>query len=401
MSNKIKILQINSVYGKGSTGNIVKNLMCTIEEHGMVPMAAYGIGNDYTGDTILKFQNSLSVKKDIFLSRLTDKAGKFSSRGTAKLIKWIETKNPDIVHLHNIHGFYVNVPILLSYLKEKQKPVVWTMHDCWAFTGHCAHFDSIDCNKWLSHCESCAGLKKYPLAYTDRSKENFDEKRKLLEDMNNLTIVTPSKWLKEQLKKSFLKMHNVRVINNGINLEIFQPVKSNIREELGIDDDFVILGMANKCLNERNLSVIRSVADAVEGKGKIILIGSERTDIHKNIICIPKISDPNIMAKYYSMADVFINLTLEDTFPTVNIESLACGTPVVTYRTGGSPEILDEKTGYVVDKFDTNGLIEGILAIEKMSKKSYFDFCRERAEHLYNYKQKFDEYIDLYKELIN
>lgn len=400
MPSKFKVLQINSVYGSGSTGNIVKNLMLTMRDEGIEPLAAYGIGKEVKDSNILKFSDSLSVKTDILLSRITGKTGCFNRKGTAVLINWIKEKQPDIIHLHNIHGFYINVPMLLKFLKQYGRPVVWTMHDCWTFTGHCAHFETIDCDKWHTHCENCKGLWKYPASYKDRSKKNFDEKKELFSGLQNLTIVTPSRWLAECVKSSYLKDYQVRVINNGIDLNVFRPIKTNLRSELGINDGAMILGMANKWLNPRNKDTVMKIAEALEGKGKAVIIGSEEQSMHKNIICVPTVTNASKMAEYYSAADMFINLTLEDTFPTVNIEALACGIPVITYRTGGSPEILNGDTGYCVEKFNFNDIIEKIDVILRNGRAFYEEKCIARANNRYDYKKKFLEYIELYNEII-
>ena len=400
MPSKFKVLQINSVYGSGSTGNIVKNLMLTMRDEGIEPLAAYGIGKEVKDSNILKFSDNLSVNTDILLSRITGRAGCFNRKGTAVLINLIKEKQPDIIHLHNIHGFYINVPMLLKFLKQYGRPVVWTMHDCWTFTGHCAHFETIDCDKWHTHCENCKGLWKYPTSYKDRSKKNFDEKKELFSGLQKLTIVAPSQWLAECVKSSYLKDYQVRVINNGIDLNVFRPIKTNLRSELGINDGAMILGMANKWLNPRNKDTVMNIAEALEGKGKAVIIGSEEQNMHKNIICVPTVTNASKMAEYYSVADMFINLTLEDTFPTVNIEALACVIPIITYKTGGSPEILNGDTGYCVDKFDFNDIIEKIDVILRNGRSFYEEKCIARANNRYDYKKKFLEYIELYKEIM-
>lgn len=397
----MKILQINSVYPHGSTGNIVRNLKLTMENNGIDAIVAHGIDSGKDDGKTLKFQNNLSVKLNILMSRIMGTHGMCGSIGTRKLIRWIDSQKPDIIHIHNIHGFYINVKMLFNYIKKKNIPLVWTMHDCWALTGHCAHFISIGCDKWKTGCGSCPGMKKYPIAYRDNSKKNYNVKKSLFTGVPKMQIVAPSEWLAGLVKQSYLGDYDIEVINNGIDLSEFYYRESDIKKKFGIEGKFVILGMANKWMNPKNADVIKKISEHIGDRGVILIVG-EASEVKKvgNFIYIPRINNTEELSRYYSCADVFINLTLEDTFPTVNIESLACGTPIITYNSGGSPEIVDDETGYVCDCFDYEKINSCVDEIMKNGRQSYSNACIERAVEKYDRQEKFYEYINLYNKMV-
>ena len=339
-------------------------------------------------------------KRHYYLGSLLGRNGCFSHRGTRQLIKDLEKFSPDIVHLHNLHKFCINLPILFKYLKKKNLKIFWTLHDCWAFTGQCPYFDMVGCEKWKTGCYKCAQLKSYPKSYIDRSKSMYKLKQKWFNGAKDLTIVTPSNWLYELVKQSFLKDYPVKVINNGINLSVFKPTQSEFRGKYGIGDNkFVLLGVAFGWGERKGLDVFIELSERLSDDFQIVLVGTDDNvdkQLPKNIISIHRTQNQSELVEIYSSADLFVNPTREDNFPTVNIESLACGTPVITFRTGGSPEIIDETCGCVVDKNNVNAMEKEIIRI-KEEKPYSKEACLKRANN-FDMNEKFAEYVKLYED---
>lgn len=394
----MKVLQINGVYPNGSTGVIVHEIKLIQENNGIEAYVVYGSGtlkNKY----IYPIQNNLCLKINVLKTRIFGKHGFYNKSATKKLINWIKVVDPDVIHLHNLHGHYINIDILFCYIKKFNKPVVWTMHDCWPITGHCAHFDFIGCKKWKTGCSYCSLQQSYPISYIfDRSKTCWKDKKKTFTGLNKLIIVTPSDWLSDIMKHSYLKEYPIKVIHNGIDIDVFKPTQSSLRQELGLDNVFVVLGMANKWLQKENKEVVAYLIKRLPDDVKIVLIGNSNIyKIYKNIISIPFIKDHNILAEYYSLADVFVNITLEDTFPTVNLEALACGTPLITYETGGSTECVNNKTGMLVPQLNKESLFEAIMKIKDIGKSSYTKDCVAYARENYDKHKQFSKYLNLYR----
>ena len=273
--------------------------------------------------------------------------------GIYSYLKKVEDYNPDVIHLHNIHGYYINIEILFDYLKRANKKVVWTLHDCWAFTGHCAYFDYVGCNKWQDGCKECPQKNEYPNSLLiDSSEWNFNKKKDIFTGVPDLTIVTPSKWLAGLVKQSFLSEYKVEVINNGIDLNIFKPTKSDFRERYGLENKFIILGVANVWDRRKGLQYLIDLAEKIDDNYKVIIVGvseKQKKSLPKNIIGITRTNDVRELVEIYSVADVFVNPTLEDNFPTTNLEALACGTYVITFNSGGSGECLKLGGGKVIN----------------------------------------------------
>lgn len=311
---------------------------------------------------------------------------------------------PDLVHLRNIHGYYLNYPILFDYLNAYNKPVVWTFHDCWPFTGHCSFFDRVNCFRWQSQCYDCPNLKGYPTSLLiDRSKKNFVQKKQLFTSIQKLTIITPSVWLTDYVKQSFFKNFTACTIRNGIDISVFKPQKDDqLIKKLKLKGNRVVLGVANVWDKRKGLADFISLSQIIGDQYKVILVGlsqSQFKGLPNNIIPISHTNSIQELAQFYSLADVFINPTYADNFPTTNIEALACGTPVVTYKTGGSPEAVDAHTGFVVEKGDVKGLAEAIKTITNKGKEHYTSLCRARAEQYFNKDDRFMDYLRLYEKL--
>ena len=396
----MKILQINTVYKSGSTGKIAKDLNDLIIESNSQSFVAYSRG-EHNDSNCIKIGDKFDINIHALGTRIFDKHGLYSKRATINFIKELEEINPDIVHLHNIHGYYLNYPILFEYLKKIDKPVVWTLHDCWSFTGHCSHYEYSGCDKWMRECGECPQLRQYPASFVlDNSKNNFLLKKKFFTNLNDLTIVTPSHWLADEVKKSFLKNYEVKVIHNGINLDIFKPLNSNFREKYKLENKFLILGVASVWEERKGFEYFIKLANQLKKDEVIILIGlndKQMKILPLNIIGIKRTENQEELAQIYSAVDVFANPTLEDNFPTTNLESLACGTPVVTFESGGSAECIDKDTGIVVEKGNLEELYKAITTTKEITKEKYTLQCRNRAVKYFDKDDRFKEYLDLYE----
>ena len=403
IKDTFKLFQINSTYNWGSTGRIAEEIGQIIIKEGGESYLAYGRYHNTGLSKPIFIGNKIEIYNHVLQSRLFDNHGLLSKNATKQLIKQIETIKPSIIHLHNIHGYYLNYPILFDFLSNIKVPIVWTLHDCWPFTGHCAHFESINCYKWKKQCHNCKGLNTYPKAFIDSSHRNFLLKKEFLTKVPNITLVPVSNWLEQLLSESFLSHYKTHVIHNGINIDLFKPtLDSTILRKFKIKDRFVILGLTNIWAKTKGLNDFIELDRLIDHNiFQIFLVGLNNNQIKKlpeTIIGIPRTDSIEDLVKLYSHAGVFVNPTWEDNFPTTNLEALACGTPVITYNTGGSPEAIDENTGYVVPKGNIHELYEAIKKIQE--GKINREECRKRAEKLYNKEERFKEYIDLYNSLL-
>lgn len=402
------LLQINVVVNSGSTGRIAEEIGQTAIEAGWKSYIAYGREKGRPSQSHkIRIGTDWDIKMHGVQTRVLDNhaLGMSSRSATKDLIKQIEQIKPDVIHLHNVHGYYINAEVLFNYLSKLDTPVVWTFHDCWPFTGHCAHFDYAGCDKWKTGCYECP-LKKGYLAslVIDRSKKNYEDKKRLFNSVKNMTLVPVSNWLGNYYKDSFLHKYNVRMIHNGIDTSVFQPKKNNPAIiKYNLQGKFVILGVASVWGFRKGLQDFIKISDTLSSNHQIVLVGlsdKQIKELPNNIIGIARTESVNELAELYSAADVFANPTYEDNFPTTNLEALACGTPVITYNTGGSPEAVDADTGIVVEKGNTDALIDAINEIKQTGKAHYSDACRNRALQLYRKEDRYRDYINLYDELL-
>lgn len=404
------LLQINVVNNWGSTGRIAEEIGQVAITNDWNSYIAFGRKERESQSNKIKIGNQWDFFWHLLLTRLFDRHGLASKRATRKLITKIEQIKPDIIHLHNIHGYYLNYEILFEYLLKAKIPVVWTLHDCWPFTGHCAHFASIGCNKWQTGCGHCPQKDTYPKSiFIDRSKKNFEDKQKYFTDCKSLiTLVPVSDWLADLVFHSFLKKIAIKRIYNGINIDFFSPISKDKKKEIllkyNIKNKFVILGITSVWSIKKGLNDFVQLSKLLPNDSVILLVGLTKKQIDtlpKSIIGIGKTENINELAAIYSTADVFVNPTWEDNFPTTNLEALACGTPVITYRTGGSVEAISDDTGFIVEQGDIEGLVKAIEIIKTNGKDKYSDNCRKRAIANFNKEDRYKEYLDLYKELLN
>lgn len=399
------ILYINVASNKCSTGKIVENTGVLAQKNNWICYVAHGYR--YEGESSLnsiKVTNKNSEYIHAVISMLFDMHGLSSVSCTRKLVKQIAAIKPDVIHLHVLHGYFINYKVLFKYLKDANIPIIWTFHDCWAFTGHCTYFDAVGCNKWEDRCYKCPNKKEYPKSlFLDRSEYNFQLKKKLFSSIKDMTIVAVSDWLANLVMKSFLSKYPIRTIHNGIDLNVFIPTPSNIRSKYNIENKFVVLGVANGFEKRKGLDDFVSLLEKLDESYQLILIGVDKaiqSKLPTSILMLEKTNNQSELVEYYSTADVYVNPTHEDNFPTTNIESLACGTPVITYSTGGCSEAIDQNTGIVVNKGDIDGLYSAIREIKKKGKRFYTTKCRERAEKSFDMNDRFLEYLDLYNEIL-
>lgn len=360
----MKVLMINSVCGIRSTGRICTDLAQELEKQGHKVKIAYGRENvpKEFQKYAIRIGNDIDIKIHGLKARLFDQSGFGSKRATKKFIKWVKEYNPDIIHLHNLHGYYINIKVLFDYLKKSNKKVIWTLHDCWSFTGHCAYFDYVGCNKWKKECRSCPQRKEYPKSFIDFSNRNWKKKKKIFSGVKNLTIITPSNWLANIVKESFLSNYSVKVIHNGIDTNIFKPTKSDITKKYGIEDKKVVLGVAAVWDRRKGLKYMLELASQLDDSYKVVIIGvteKQRNHLPKNIIGISSTNNIKELVEWYSSAEVYVNTTLEDNYPTTNLEAIACGTPVITFDTGGSPESATY-FGYVIRRNNVKLILKAI-----------------------------------------
>ena len=391
----MKIVQINATCGIGSTGKICTAISEELTRENIENYILYNWGEEYSLG--IKCATKKEIKFQALKSRIFGNYGFNSKKITKNIINHLEEIKPDIVHLHNIHGHDCNLQILVDYLKKKKIKIVWTFHDCWAFTGYCTHFLMSECDKWKKQCHSCEQYKTYSWV-KDKSTSLYDKKKKILSGMD-LTIVTPSNWLKMMVKQSYLKDYKVEVINNGININIFNYSESEVKE----DKKKVVLGIAMGWNERKGLDVFIELANRLDcRKYQIVLVGTDKkvdAVLPECVYSIHKTQNQSELAKLYERADVFVNPTREDTFPTVNIEALACGTPVITFDVGGSPEIIDCSCGSVIERDNINALEQEIIRVceqQPYSKQA----CRKRALS-FNSDDKFKEYVKLYEEVLD
>ena len=322
--------------------------------------------------------------------------------GTYFFVNKLKKIKPDLVHLHVLHDDFINTRILFNYLAKANIPVIWTFHDVVPLTGKCPGFDIINCEKWKTGCYKCPQLKLKPKSlFFDTTSHIWHKRKKEFTSVKNMVTVSPSIWLKDAVKESFFKKYPCEVINNGINLSIFKPIENTIKKDYKIGNKYLILGVANVWNERKGLDIFVELSKRLSDDYQIVLVGTNN-DVDKllpdNIISIHRTYNQEELVKLYSAADLFINPTKDENFPTVNIESLACGTPVITFKTGGSPEIIDETCGLVVEKNDIDTLEKQIINV--CTNKSFTSKdCLNRAQQ-FNMENKFKEYVDLYNQLL-
>lgn len=391
----MKVLMINSVCGTGSTGRICMDIAERLTAEGHECKIAYG-RNGNVPDNALPYAKRIGTDWDVkvhaLITRLFDAHGFASRRATKEFVKWMKAYDPDIIHLHNLHGYYLHIGVLFNALKEMNKPVVWTLHDCWAFTGHCVHYTAAGCQKWRTHCHHCNQKKTYPVSLLmNRAQKNYQAKNKLFNLVENLMIVTPSDWLSTQVRQSFLGKWPVQTLHNGIDPAVFHSISSDIKARYGLQGKKIVLGVSSIWYNQKGLADMIQLSQLLDDDHVVVMVGlspEQKEALPDSVIGITRTESAKELAEIYTAADVFVNPTYEDTYPTVNLESQACGTPVITYRAGGSVE--SAHPDCVVEPGD-------ILEIAKIIKS---DAAKCRKDLQLDRRKMAQQYLELYKGLV-
>lgn len=358
----MKYLFINSVAGFGSTGRIAAQQCRDLMAQGHQCTLAFGRDKANCDDVpTVRIGGDWDVRLHGLRNRLLDDQGFGSKAATRRFLDWVKEYDPDVIWLHNVHGYYLHIGLLFSYLKTCGKQIRWTLHDCWTFTGHCAYFDFAGCEKWKTGCHHCPQKHTYPQSLLrDNSRKNFRQKSSLFTGIPNLTLITPSQWLADLLQESYLREYPVEVVYNTINTEIFKPSPSNFREEHGLQDKKILLGVASIWEERKGLRDFVKLSDMLPAQYKILLVGvtaQQEKALPQNILALPRTNSPRELAEIYTAADLFVNPTYEDNYPTVNLEARACGTRIVCYDTGGCRETLGPG-----DTLVKKGDVEALLA---------------------------------------
>lgn len=403
------LFQINVTCNWGSTGRIAEEIGQVAISQGWDSYIAYGRGKPTSQSHLIRIGNDWDMYEHGVESRLFDNHGLASRGVTRKLIRQIEEIHPDVIHLHNIHGYFINYEILFEYLAKSGIPVVWTLHDCWTFTGHCAYFSFHGCYQWRDgECNHCKYKSSYPASFLlNCAHRNFLAKKKAFTSAQNVTIVPVSHWLERLVKQSFLQCHQVKTINNGVNIHIFKPKENRmgVKLKFGIKQPYMLIGVASVWDARKGINDFVKLRRALPlDEYAIVLVGVDdklAKTLPNGIVIVKRTNDLDELADIYSAADVLVNPTWEDNFPTVNLEALACGTPVVTYRTGGSPEAVSPDTGLVINQGDISALASAVEKICHEGKEHYSAACRQRAIEHYNKEDRYRDYIEVYKQLEN
>lgn len=396
---RVLLLDVNCRYS--STGRIIYNLYEALNDGGNTAAIGYGRGPLVEGKNIYRFSPRWEIYYHALLARLTGRNGCFSPVATYRLVKLIQAFEPDVVHLNDMHGYFVNIYTLVRLLKQKKIKTVWTFHCEYMYTGKCGH--AYECERWKESCGNCPQLKEYPKSILlDRTNRLFNEKKELFQEWKELTIVTPSEWLKERVRQSFLSSYRVEVVYNGVDTDVFRPVPdSRLRTELGIKGEKVILAVAPKLMSDKKGGkyVIEAASRMKESKVKFVLVGNSENKIvsHKNIIDVGEINDISLLAQYYSMADVFVLCSKRETFSMTTAEALCCGTPVVGFLSGAPETIAIEEYSTFVEYGNAEKLVEALEKEIGRNGKDAKDCIASIARSRYSNKNMYDRYSKIYE----
>ena len=398
-------MQINAVYGVGSTGVIVEDLHNISLENGIESYVSYSTTNKNPDEIKNGYVIGKTLGKKIHavLSRVGGKQAYFSSLATKKLIKHIEKVKPDIIQFHNLHSNYVNLNMLLKYLSTTNIKVILTMHDCWFYTGGCFHYTANGCYKWLDACGNCPKkMQDTPAYLKDNSAKILSDRKKYLGKIKNLYVVGVSQWIASEAERTFLKGKNITTIHNGVDTGFFVPTPSDFRKKHNLEDKFLILAPANKWLKSINKETFDTVSNNLPSDCVIVMLGcteSQKKGLPSNVLALDYIKDRDELRKVYSACDVFANCTREDTFPLINLEVQACGTPVITYKNTGTQETVDNKCGFCVENDDAKGFLDAILSVKEIGKTKVTEDCIGRIKQYFDRDKNYMEYINLYNDI--
>ncbi len=399
----MRVFQLNTFCGVKSTGRIAAEIAKLVKADGGECRIGYGVPGISPDSQPFAFHIGSKWERKVHavIRKLLDAEGYGSWNATRKMIRELKTFSPDLIHLHNIHGCYLHLPTLFRYLRKADVPVVWTLHDCWPFTGHCAYFDYSGCMRWKERCHDCPQQASYPVCIgLDGSKRNHRMKQRFFQLPRSITFVAPCEWMTKHLSASYLGHYPTKVIVNGVNLDVFKPTASDLRQRFGLQNKKICLSVASEWDRRKGLRYLCKAAERMGESYAFVVIGltdEQISELPSEMIGISHTANTQELAAWYTVADCMLNPTMEDNMPMVNLEALACGTPVVVFETGGCPEAIDETCGIVVPKGDMDALchaLERITSIERFTA----DDCINRAR-MFDCRSTFQQYVELYKEL--
>lgn len=404
------LLQINPVLRVNtSTGRIMQEIGELAMQHGWRSCIAYSKGRDgikSCQSEVIPVGNKWSTIWHGLETRLFDRHGLASNEATRLFVKQIQELKPDVIHIHNIHGYFLNYQILFDFLAKSNIPVVWTVHDCWLYTGHCYYYSYAGCNKWQTGCGHCPQKKEFPASWLiDRSHQNYEDKKQAFTSLplDQLTIVPVSEWIREEMQYSFFRNNQFHVIHNGINTNIFNIYNpEQVKQKYELNGKHILLGVASIWSREKGFDDCIQMADLLHPDEMLVLVGvrpEQQKKLKKNMLGIPRTENIHQLAELYAAADAFINPTWQDNYPTVNLEAIACGTPVVTYRTGGSIEAITDQTGFIVPQGNVKEMLEAARLISQRGKAYYQQPCRTYALENFRKEDRYQDYLDLYDKL--
>ena len=404
------LLQINPVLRVNtSTGRIMQEIGELAMQHGWRSCIAYSKGRDgikSCQSEVIPVGNKWSTIWHGLETRLFDRHGLASNEATRLFVKQIQELKPDVIHIHNIHGYFLNYQILFDFLAKSNIPVIWTVHDCWLYTGHCYYYSYAGCNKWQTGCGHCPQKKEFPASWLiDRSHQNYEDKKQAFTSLplDQLTIVPVSEWIREEMQHSFFRNNQFHVIHNGINTNIFNIYNpEQVKQKYGLNGKHILLGVASIWSREKGFDDCIQMADLLHPDEMLVLVGvrpEQQKKLKKNMLGIPRTENIHQLAELYAAADAFINPTWQDNYPTVNLEAISCGTPVVTYRTGGSIEAITDQTGFIVPQGNVKDMLEAARLISQRGKAYYQQPCRTYALENFRKEDRYQDYLDLYDKL--
>ena len=401
----ITLLQINVDANNGSNGSIARDIGTMALARGWNSYIAYGRRHIPCDSQLIRVGNDLDVKFHGLMTRLFDRHGLASVITTKLFLRKVDKIKPDIVHLHNIHGYFINYKLLFEYIIKHNIPVVWTFHDCWPFTGHCGYFESYACSRWKSGCYDCPAVHGYPSSlFFDRSKQAFLLKKELFTLPKTLHVATVSKWLKGLVEESFFSKYPVHVVYDGIDTNSYIYRNSNLREMYGLEEKFVLLSAAANWTKAKGWDDYIKLSKMLPDDCIIMLVGvteEQKRNLPPQIIAVPRQEGKDKLAEYYSMADILLNLSYQETFGMTTAEAMACGTPGISYNRTACPELLTPETGIVVEAGDMKQILEAIAIIKKNGKAHYSKACRQRVLDNFNFKEVNKQYFDIYEKILN
>lgn len=394
------LLQINVTANWGSTGKIAEQIGVLAQQHGWDSYIAYGRNMNPSQNKLIKIGSMLDVYEHYFENRFLDNEGRASRRATKKLLKEIDRIKPDIVHLHNIHDHYLNYELLFRYLSENKIPIVWTQHDLWSMTGHCA-FNLVGCEKWKIQCNDCPIV---PFCCLDRSLSGYNSKKNSFTSVEKMTIVPVSEWLGRQVNQSFLSKYPIQVIKNGIDTDVFRPLKTECLDKYGLQGVKYVISVATIWSNAKGLDDFSRIRKILHKDIKIVLVGLSENMINElpdGIIGIPRTQSQLELAQLYSGAEALVSLSGSETFGLTITEALSCGTPAIVYDNTAQPELVDTNTGVVVSNGDYHqvALVINDFVVNSFKQQHSAD-CRNRAYNLFDKSKCYLSYIQLYNKLI-